>query len=231
MALNDLLVGPLPDDGPAVDEIHRDLLVPAFSPGELVSVETLRRGLRDGSTTALVASAGSEIVAAAVTEGRPTDDVHLLAYLASRPRCRGRGAGSALMTALIERWSAPDGPALVLAEVHDPTSWATTASERPVDRLRFYARFGASRLPFAWVQPRIGPEHDRVRGMALLVLHARPPARVEGAAVDQEMLLSWIATVQDEAEGPGAGADPELGAVRAAARAAPDPIPLLPLMS
>ncbi|NLV54799.1 MAG: GNAT family N-acetyltransferase [Acidimicrobiales bacterium] len=224
----------LASDDPRVAAVYDEVLAPAFTAEELISVGELVDLVAVGASRLFVAFDGGRPVGAAVVEGAADEDVHLLGYLASRADGRSRGVGSALMRHLLDAWAAPGGPALVLAEVHDPERWATTEEERPLDRMRFYARLGARRLPFEWVQPSLGPGLDPVRGMCLIVLHARPPALVpargavegiDGAAaegIDGRMLGDWIEACH------GATDDPELAGVRAAASAAGPVVALVP---
>jgi hypothetical protein len=120
---------------------------------------------------------------------------------------------------MLARWRRPSGPSVVLAEVHDPRHWPATGDERPSARLRFYARHGARLLDLAWIQPRLTPGGDRVEGMLLLVLAARPPALLDGgAALDGALVRAWVEQQLRDAEGDAALADPGFAEILAASR-------------
>lgn len=219
-----------PGDVDLLARAHEELLTPSFAPEELVDLPTLADDVAGGVSEVLLAVSGdgddgpgSELHAVGVWDRSPGAPFGLLSYLAARPGGRSRGVGGILLEAMLERWRGPGGPAAVLGEVHDPAEWPATADERPVDRLRFYARHGSSVLDVPWVQPRVAPELDRVAGMLLIVLTARSPALVveEGAeGLDGALLRAWMAEQITRAEGPDGIEDPQFGpSLRAADRA------------
>lgn len=207
---------------------YEDVLVGSFTPDELIDLPSLVADVEAGVSEVVLAVAADgasggdvAIEAVGVWDRAPGAPVGLLAYLAARPGLRSRGAGGALLSALLDRWRAPGGPAAVFGEVHDPARWPTSDDERPVDRLRFYARYGARVLDVPWVQPRVAPGLDRVAGMLLLALTAGEPVLVRTAdgseGLDGDVVRAWMAEQIARAEGPEGLDDPQFGPSLAAA--------------
>jgi hypothetical protein len=96
---------------------------------------------------------------------------------------------------LRERWR-DDGHTLVVGEVRDPRAWATTETERPADRLRFYARHGCHLLPVPWIQPAI-EGGEREAGLLLISVYGS----ALGGIVEADRLVAWAAKYFRDAEG------------------------------
>lgn len=163
------------------------VLRPSFSTDELPSIDVLARGDADGQAQTIIVAVDAAGPAGAAVYDRPAEfPIGVLSYLASRPGERGRGLGGRLVTRLVELASASTVE-IVLGEVHDPRWYAETEDERPTDRLRFYARQGATALGVPWVQPRLG-DGERVRDMLLLALYSRP------GLVESGVPATWLST-------------------------------------
>ncbi|MFP8964264.1 N-acetyltransferase [Streptomyces nanhaiensis] len=160
------------EDGPLLQVLYEDLLVPSFPPDELQTLQWVRDGLADGGVVvgAVLDDAGAP-EAVAVGEWDAPSRVLLLSYLTVRPRIRSRGLGGLLMGVVTGAWRERFRPLLTLAEVEHPLAHEA-GGERgdPAARLRFYARHGARALDIPYFQPVLRPGAERVHGMLLLVL-------------------------------------------------------------
>nr|MDT0659216.1 GNAT family N-acetyltransferase [Micromonospora sp. DSM 115978] len=162
--------------GDEADRVYREVLVPAFPPAELVTLDEFRAGLREGAMEgAAVIGDDGRILGAAVGEWSPSCRVLLLGYLAVAADARDGGIGSTLHLRQLDRWRAKYDPCLMLAEVERPDAHhASEAYGDPTARLRFYGRHGARALDVPYFQPALGGGRSRVPGMLLLALHVAP---------------------------------------------------------
>ena len=179
------------DDTQLLAEAYERVFRPGFDDTELADISGVHPA---PGRTVLIARDESGIVAGGVSDTFPECDVALLSYLATRPDRRSRGSGARVLAGLRQRWR-DDEHALVVGEVRDPRAWETTDRERPVDRLRFYARHGCHLVPVPWVQPAIG---DGGREQGLLLISVYGPAL--GDVVDSSALAGWAAKYYRDSE-------------------------------
>jgi GNAT superfamily N-acetyltransferase len=212
-----------PADRRVLERAYAEILVPSFTPDELLPIWAIRG---DGGPPQDVAvrMAGDELLAVAVADHAGPDLISLLSYLAVRPGLRGGGHGGELLAHVGRRWAAK-GAGLVLGEIHDPRAHAERDDEQPMARLRFYERHGAELLDVPWVQPAVSRDGDRMPGMLLIAFHRS--GSFAGPRVPGEPLLTWADAYYDECEGPQPP-DPERRALRARF-AAPEGIEVRPL--
>jgi predicted N-acetyltransferase YhbS len=223
-------LGPDAEDA-VVERFHREVLAPAFPSDELETAASLAARLRGASEPAglaLVALGdGDEILGGLVAERYTAEGVLLLAYLAVRPKARGRGVATALMERAADTWYADERVKLAVAEVHDPAHWSVSEGSRASARLRLFARLGARRLPIAFVQPRVEAGRGRVAGMLLLALYA--DERVTGGGgVPSALVDGWLRRYFEVSEAIRPPYDPELTALLSEI-GREDRLPLLPL--
>ena len=90
------------------------------------------------------------------------------------------GVGRSLLDACTDALHADAGAAsarlhALFAEVHDPVRIGSTDdSMAPLERLRVFARFGAKRVPIAYVQPELAAGRGRGRALMLLAFPLTP---------------------------------------------------------
>lgn len=219
-------------DADLLERLHREVLAASFSADELVELDALARNLASGDALVSVAVGDDgALLGGIVGDWFAGTRVLLIAYLAVRPELRGRSIGSALRGHAAATWPAQRQVRLVLAEVHDPRTWAGVEADDPVARLRLFERFEGRALDVPFVQPALRPGGERVRGFLLLVFFAAGDALVErdgGEGVPAELVSAWIRDYFASAEGAREPYDPELtGLLEAAERS--DPIPLVAL--
>lgn len=188
-------------DADELARVYRDLLVPAFTPAELVPFEEIAAGVASGQTEVLVRVQDGQTVAVAV--GDFFARAALLSYLAVAPRDRGGGHGGALLLRATERWrQRGDGSVVVLAEVAGPgTHPPDPLRGDPTQRVRFYGRHGARRLDVPYFQPSLGPGLPRVHGMMLLALHVDTAAVRGGRLLDPAPVVHLMEEYFRSAEG------------------------------
>ncbi|MGH3903120.1 MAG: GNAT family N-acetyltransferase [Pseudonocardiaceae bacterium] len=154
------------------DEVHQQILMPAFPSNEMTPLGVLQQ-MWAGAPPRLAVHAAldsrGQPVGCAVAQWFPRSTVLLFAYLAVRVDWRGGGIGTSLITRAVRAWAAAYRPALVLAEVEDPRVYPCTPDQDPLARLRLYARLGARLLELRYVQPEVSPGAGRVRDLLLLV--------------------------------------------------------------
>ncbi|ASW53722.1 N-acetyltransferase [Plantactinospora sp. KBS50] len=198
------------DDGADLEFVYRSLLVPTFPPSELISLDELREGVRDGGQEVWAAvDDDGRILATAVGEWSPSCRVMLLGYLAVAAQGRGGGTGGRLYDEVVADWAGRYRPCVVLAEVERPDRHdGSAATGDPAARLRFYGRRGARILDLPYFQPSLGGA-GRVYGMLLMSLHVAP--ELAGAAgadtVATEPLRVFLTEYLTGAEG-GVATDP-----------------------
>jgi GNAT superfamily N-acetyltransferase len=202
VTLRDL--GQVPDDA-ALDQFYRDVLVPSFSPDELVALSALQEGLqaerRDTDVVVAVDDEGA-VMGGAVGDWDPDSGVYLLSYLAVRPDNRSGGLGTLLM-GHVRAWWEQRGASVALAEVDDPRHHAVSEHGDPVARLRFYDRIGAQVLGVSYSQPEVRAGSGRVPGMLLLAFLVKPEAR-RGDGLRAEVLHRFLANYLALSEGVAA---------------------------
>jgi GNAT superfamily N-acetyltransferase len=218
----------LEQPGPLLDAVYREVLAPSFAPAELVTLDELATGLRDGGTSVTAVftdprpPAAGRPVAAVVGDWSPASRVQLLSYLAVLPLSRGTGIGGRLLGQASGAWQRRRRPCVILAEVEHPAAHqATEEYGDPAARLRFYAGHGATALDLPYFQPALRPETGRYYGMILLCLHLDP--ELAGSApgtVATAPLHTFLTRNLAGAEGagpPGGGpADPAVDRLLAA---------------
>lgn len=205
---------PLSDLGPAlVEEVYHRLLVPAFRPDELITLDELREAyVRPGTEPSLVVLSGGAPLAVMLGEWYVQQQVLLLAYLSVDKATRGSGLGARLVSEVLPGWCDGRGPVLVLAEVDDPRFWpASDDAGDPDARLRFYDRHGARLLPLQYFQPSLRPGSPRVEGMLLLRLDQSPQVR-------SQVLHAFLEEYFTVCEGSASLDDPPVERLLAAAR-------------
>jgi GNAT superfamily N-acetyltransferase len=174
-----------------VRDAYTRVFRPAFDTTELPDISGVSP---ESGRTVLVALDETGVIAGGVSDTFPTCDIALLSYLAVRPDHRSRGTGARILDELRVRWR-DTGHSLVVGEVRDPRVWETTESERPADRLRFYARNGCLLVPVPWVQPAIG---DGAREHGLLLIEVSGTAL--GGKIEATALAAWAATYYRDSE-------------------------------
>lgn len=203
-------------DREAISEAYEQLLVPAFVPHELVGESDIIDGVASGSTEVLVARDKGRVVGVAV--GDFSEGVTLLSYLAVRPGSRGRGWGSLVLTAALDRWFGTRG-GIIVAEVEDPAHHAAHPDYGdPLRRLDFYRDHGARALGIPFFQPSLGPGLPRVPHMFLLVLRVDPAWLSADATrlIDSGPLVTMMEWYFDGCEGTARPVDPDSRALFAA---------------
>ncbi|SEO02103.1 GNAT family N-acetyltransferase [Actinacidiphila rubida] len=213
-------------DSPLLDSVYDDLLVPSFTPHELMSRAEVRNGLESGLLWISGVVDDGRVDGAAVAEWSPKSGVLLLSYIAVRRGVRSAGIGGALMEEIRTGWQERVHPLLTLAEVEHPAAH-TPDDERgdPGARLRFYARQGGRVLDVPYFQPALHQGAARVPGIVLTLL-ATAPELAGAALVPSEPVRIWMAEYFETTEGRVPD-DPATTAMFAAM--APDGIKLLPM--
>src|SRR5260221_548458 len=163
-------------DAATLTDFHRTMLVPSFPTDELLSVDTLAKGVGAGTTRVLLASSpDGEPLAGAVGEWWDDSRVQLLTYLVVRPGLRGLGIGSRLLARVIGAWTADLRPLLIVGEVEKHRHHKPSRFGDPSARVRLYERFGARGLPRPDTIPALEPGRPRVP-MMLTVFAAEAEA-------------------------------------------------------
>jgi GNAT superfamily N-acetyltransferase len=119
----------------------------------------------------------------------------LLSYLAVDPAFRRAGLGRELVTRALEvlRLDAEDRRQplrAVFAEVHDPDATQQHKHDvmDPAERVSFFAKLGARRVPVPYVQPALAPGGARARALQLIVLSSEGEKLTLPSAVVREFL-------------------------------------------
>jgi GNAT superfamily N-acetyltransferase len=215
------------DDFRRVPEFYRTVIVPSFPPNELESEEELMSRLRSGCSRVLIAlGTDGAIVGGAVGDYFPRSNVMLLAYLAVLPGQRGSGAGSVLLEAARQAWTAELNPRFIALEVEDPREFkGSEAYGDPVARVRFYERHGVRALPIPYMQPALNPDTARVPGLMLMVF-GDTDTRSGPQTLDGQHVARFLAEYFEEFEGPARPDDADLTLLLAAC-ARPGGLPLM----
>ncbi|MCO6009271.1 GNAT family N-acetyltransferase [Actinoallomurus purpureus] len=215
------------DDEGTLREFYQALLEPNFAPDELYSVDELLDGVRRGSVRVLAGVTGDgDLVAGAVGEWFAGSRVQLLSYLVVSPEARGLGAGSRVLRAALEQWTAELRPLLVVGEVEDPRYFEDVGLGDPHARVRLYERLGVRSLPVPYAQPALSADSKRVPHLILMVFAADEAARVTEGTVDGAIVERFLVEYFESAEGPLRADDAEVRAMLASCRT-PNGIPLL----
>lgn len=206
------------------EQVYERLLVPAFRPEEIPGLadylETYAGAAPDPSGVLL---RDGEPVGVYLCSAYVDGQVVLLSHLAVSAKARGGGIGSLLMHHLTSELGRTWPGAVLLGEADDPREWpGTAATGDPVARLMFYARHGSELLPVAWMQPRLRPGSERVRGMLLFRLD-------RGRNSPAGLLPRFVAEYVTQSEGPDALEDPEVQALLASTAAVDIDHDLLPM--
>lgn len=170
--------------GSLLDAVYTDVLTPAFTADQLVTLDSLRAGVVEAGTSVLtIIDDDGAPIASAIGEWSPATGVALLAYLAVSQDARSRGLGGTLLSQAMQSWQQRWRPCALLAEFEHPAAhMASPAYGDPVARLRFYRRHGARGLDLPYFQPALRPESNRVYGVILSVLALSDESR--GTAPD-----------------------------------------------
>ncbi|HWJ83971.1 MAG TPA: GNAT family N-acetyltransferase [Cellulomonas sp.] len=177
-------------------EFHDSLLAEHFPADELESFDELARSLGDGAG-GFLALDGEKVVGGIVDEQYLEAGVQLLGYLVVDPTARGHRLGRQL----VHRSVAESRGSLVVGEIEDPRYWSTTPTSDPQARLEFWRKLGCRMLPLPYVQPRLGPDLERVRHLLLVVVPAEdatPPSSVPGPTVATFLREYFTATEGSE---------------------------------
>ena len=182
-----------PSDEQLLGRFYDEILVPYFSPGELVPLDALQRALgpEPCDTEIVVANDNGAVIGGAVGDWDADSRVYLLSYLAVRSSERSRGVGTLLMGHVRSWWEAR-GASVVLAEVDDPRHHAVSDYGDPDARLRFYDRLGARLLAISYTQPEVRSGTGRMPGMLLITFQVRAEARA-GDAMRVDVLRRFLA--------------------------------------
>jgi GNAT superfamily N-acetyltransferase len=215
-------------DGPLLDLVHAELLLPNFHPDEMTAPQALRGAVLEGRcvVSAVVDDAAGP-VAAAVGHWDEESRVLLLSYLAVRPDRRSGGLGTLLMKEVGGSWQDRFHPVVTLAEIEHPLAHPARPDHGdPAARLRFYDRHGARALDLPYFQPSLRPGAPRVHGMLLIAL-APLPAGPSRCVLAAEPVAAFLTRYLLAGEGR-VGTDPASCDLWRAVRR-PGGIPLLPL--
>lgn len=187
------------DHASDIEMVYKDLLLPAFPPNELITIDELQAGVASGAidVVASVNETGTP-VACAIGESPTPNGVALLAYLAVRQELRAAGLGSKVLLQAIARWTKLWEPGLILVEIENPVvGRGDPAHGDPFARLRFYARHGVQALDVPYFQPALPPSHERVYGMLLAVIevaesHRGTDPNTVSAKHVQEFMVEYL---------------------------------------
>lgn len=155
----------------------------------------------------------------------------LLSYLAVDPEFRRRTLGRTLVSCAVEALR-QDSRELrkplraVFAEVHDPDAAKAFSYDDVMDRserMSFFAKIGARRVPIPYVQPALAPGRERARALQLIALSNDP----EEPTLPSAVIRDFLSELFELSEGNSSPADPEFRAMTEAL--ATDSIRLGPL--
>lgn len=155
-------------------DVYDTILVRSFQPDELVDKAAFMHHSTWGEVL-LTEDAEGAVTGAAVADHSSDTRISVLEYLAVSPEHRGAGAGSALLTAAVERWRELVAPGAILAEIERPDVHdATEQFGDPGRRLAFYERHGFKGLAVPYYQPALTPEQQPVADLILGILVLDP---------------------------------------------------------
>ncbi len=168
-------------------------MVPSFRPEELGEPWWIG-GADDGDASARTLLAFDEdgtVVGGIVSEMFPESGVLLLSWLAVRKEARGQRVGTCLMERAAQEWYGASGCQLVLGEIDDPRHWPA-GEQDPVQRLRFYDRFGVRALAKPYFQPSVGPQFRSVHHMFLASFDPDAQAILSPGLVDGAVVRKFL---------------------------------------
>lgn len=207
-------------------DVYDTILVRSFQPDEVVDKAAFMHQTTWGE---VLVTEDEEGVATgvAVADHHASTGISVLEYLAVAPGQRGGGAGSALLTAAVSRWTELVSPGALLAEIERPDSHsATEAFGDPTRRLAFYERHGFQALALPYYQPALSEKQRAVPDLILGILILEPTwvntdagRFVEGPRLEETLAL----------RNPGSGEEREAWDRLLAATRDPRGIELLPL--
>jgi len=210
-------------DSPAherlLEEFYRGLYWEAFS-AQPEPLEVWKRGLRGElpyrQTIQLVLD-GDHIVAGLTYERYPRSNCGIATYGVVAPRVRRHGLGQWLLADAVAALYAA-GVRMVFGEVNDPRLPRADDPGRAAAwaRLERYQRWGWRVVAARYVQPALGPDRARDRGLLLL---ARPDAAPPPAELDGAIPRAFVEELYEVTE--GGPPDEEIGF--------PDRVPLIEL--
>ncbi len=148
-------------------DVYDTILELSFQPDELVDKAAFMHQTTWGE---VLVTQDEEGVATGVAVADHDADtrISVLEYLAVRPGQRGAGAGSALLSAAVSRWTELVSPGVLLAEIERPDSHdATEQFGDPTRRLAFYERHGFQALALPYFQPALTPDRHPVPDLIL----------------------------------------------------------------
>jgi GNAT superfamily N-acetyltransferase len=165
--------------------VYRELIVPSFRPGELLSEHGFLAQFPANAEALLASDAQGRMLGVAISE--MAYPVILLQYLVASPAARGQGVGSRLLQAMLARWFADSQVLCVIAELDRPDSHATDSNfGDPEARLRFYDRFNLLALQLPYFQPAISVGMPREHGMLLTVFDPDGTLRERGRLLPEQ---------------------------------------------
>lgn len=209
-------------DEQALRRFYEELMVPAFPPAELMSLDALLAARSGAGFGGWLVMAGTDPVAGMITEDCADGRVLLLSYVVVASHLRSQGVGRRLIDDLLVTGRARD--MLVLAEIEDPRVIPVEPGNDPLARLRFYSAAGARRLPLPYAQPSLRPDSPRVPGLLLIVLGQT------GDEIDAGLVVDFLDEYYATCEGPEVlTTDESYAALRRAATGQNGVLPLLDL--
>ena len=203
-------------DAGQLSAVYTRLLVPSFSPDELISLATLQQETADGDMIVTGLRTGDRLGAVAIGSWYPSISAMLLAYLTVDSGSRGQGLGSRLLRETLDFWHDLHAPRLVVAEVEHPDYYPVDPDRGdPAARLRFYGQLGARVLDLPYFQEQLSPETERVYRMLLLALRVDPDLlNADGTRLVDVTSLRGMLQL-DDSDLAGSAPDAESEAVRA----------------
>jgi GNAT superfamily N-acetyltransferase len=169
---------------------YEEVMIPAFRPEELGGPFWDEADDTPSRTILALDEFGSPL-GGIVGELFPSSGVLLIAWLAVRKDARGHGVGTRLMEAASHEWWGKPEHRLVLGELDDPRYWPSD-NQDPVDRLRFYDRFGIMALDRPYFQPSVGAGFGIVPHMFLATFNPTAPAIRDGDRVDGQVVRRFL---------------------------------------
>ena len=155
-------------------DVYDAILARSFQPDELVDKAAFMHQTTWGEVLVAQDEDGTA-TGVAVADHHPVTRVSVLEYLAVAPGQRGGGAGSALISAAVPRWSELVSPGALLAEIERPDSHrATEQFGDPTRRLAFYSRHGFQALALPYFQPALSAKQRAVPDLILGILVLEP---------------------------------------------------------
>lgn len=155
-------------------DIYDTIMVRSFQPDELVDKAAFMHQTTWGEVL-VTEDADGVATGVAVADHHSETRVSVLEYLAVNPDRRGGGAGSALLTAAVQRWVDLVSPGALLAEIERPDAHAATEEfGDPTRRLAFYERHGFQALALPYYQPALSEEQRAVPDLLLGILIFEP---------------------------------------------------------